>query len=141
MNRRFMQQVLIGLLLVGTLLLSLGGRGLAMNDSDTVLIGWEDNGKTISLNEGQVVHLALAANPGTGYGWIFNQSPQESVIKYITHYEQPNGTLAGSSVTENWFFYCLAPGKTAIELKYARSWEPKAIKTFTVTLLCSKEVK
>ena len=138
MERRLWQQVLTGLLLVSAMILGLGGECLAMNEPNTIVIGWEDNGKTVSLKVGQVVQLAMAANPGTGYRWFFTQSPQDSVLKYITHYEQPNGTLAGSPVIENWFFYCLAPGKTTVTLKYARSWEPQAIKTFTVTLVCSK---
>lgn len=140
MIRRSCRLGLMGLFLIGALFLCLGGSGSvrAMEDPDTVLIEWDDNGKTVELREGQVVQLSLAASPGTGYGWFFTQSPQESVLKYITHYTQISGNTVGAPTTENWFFYCLTPGKTSLGLKYARSWEPKAIKTFTITLVSSK---
>lgn len=138
MIRRSGRLALIGLLLIGVLFFNLGAQALAMEEPDTVIIKWDDNGKTVNLKEGQVVQLSLTANSGTGYDWFFTQSPQDDILKYITHYTQTEGNLPGSGVTENWFFYGLAPGKTALGLKYARSWEPKAVKTFTVNLVISK---
>lgn len=138
MIRRSGRLALIGLLLIGVLFFNLGAQALAMEEPDTVIIKWDDNGKTVNLKEGQVVQLSLTAKSGTGYEWFFTQSPQDDILKYITHYTQIEGNLPGGGVTENWFFYGLAPGKTTLGLKYARSWEPKAVKTFTVNLVISK---
>ncbi len=101
---------------------------------DMVSIG-SDDGMTISINTGQELQVSLVTNPSTGYAWEFVTVPNPAILKQITHYLKPLGTLPGSPSLEYWVFDCVGPGSTIVNLKYQRSWEPNPLKTFTVNIV------
>lgn len=110
----------------------------ALSGENKIFIG-SDDGKVISLKEGEVLQLSLITNPSTGYSWGFATAPSANVIKQTDHYLVPLGTMPGSASTEFWIFDAISEGSTRIDLKYMRWWEtaPTAIKTFEVTIVVS----
>ena len=102
-------------------------------------IGVEDNGREVTLYEGQLLILTLDSNPTTGYSWQLGEF-DEAVLKQTNHeyvpYERPPGKM-GVGGKETWYFEGRAPGETALHLVYVRSWEEdvEPAKTFTVRVV------
>jgi inhibitor of cysteine peptidase len=91
------------------------------------------NGREVELTLGESVDLQLPENPTTGYRWHL-RSPLEPVLQ-LQHdsFEGPGGTCGGGGV-RHWCFHIAREGAVTLEMEYRRSWETRAIRTFTVTI-------
>lgn len=80
--------------------------------------------ETIEVSAGQEFTIALPSNRTTGYQWRLAGRLDETVVRLVrTAYEAPETKLPGAGGKEVWVFQAVGPGKTAIPLEYARSWE------------------
>lgn len=86
----------------------------------------DDNGKTVTLQQGDPITLKLESNPTTGYGWSLTDEMDDAVVSLTsTEYKQAktDGNMVGSGGYEYFYFRSAAPGSTEIVLNYARPWE------------------
>jgi inhibitor of cysteine peptidase len=103
----------------------------------TVSIGEADAGKTIELEAGDTLVVALPGNITTGYNWI--AAPQEPALlepvgePAVT----PASDLLGAPGMIVLQFKAAAAGQTTLHLDYRRSFEPDVApeQTFEVTVI------
>jgi inhibitor of cysteine peptidase len=94
----------------------------------TMLVVTEsDNGRTLSLETGEVLLVRLTAVPGTGYGWELSEGPGPGLvledgpdIKPVT--PEPE-SRPGSSASAEWRFRGASPGLQLLRFIYVRPWE------------------
>ncbi len=88
----------------------------------------------IEMSEQSFV-VSLEENGTTGYLWNYKIA-DENIVKFENDdFIVPAQTgMTGAPGTRVFTFKAAAPGKTTIELSYARSWEASAIKTVTVAV-------
>lgn len=100
----------------------------------------KDNGKTISVTNGQTVRISLETNPTTGFEWHVVQEPDPSVLKRIDHFLISQGSLPGSPSQECWDYQWAGGGNATLELRYDRSWEKNVppLKIFAVHFIGQK---
>ena len=98
-----------------------------------------DNGKTVSVKVDDLVAISLKGNPTTGYRWRTAKVDGKAVEqtgepKYTTNQHRPG--MVGVGGTFLFTFKATKPGKAAVSLEYARSFEKnkKPAKTFAVTI-------
>jgi inhibitor of cysteine peptidase len=104
-----------------------------------VQVNESHNGSQRELNRGQVLVIALASNPTTGFRWqVAEIDPAVLRQSGDAAYESSDktGLLVGAGGTETFRFETLGAGKTTLKLIYRRSWEKDAppAKTFSVTI-------
>lgn len=80
--------------------------------------------------------LSLPANPTTGFQWTVEQYDKNLLTLSASVYEKPTTNLVGAGGVMH-FTFAVQKGKTLpehtqIQLKYARSWEPKSATMKTV---------
>jgi predicted secreted protein len=111
--------------------ISLGGDGA----SSPIQLTARDNGKTISVREGQTITIRLAGNPTTGFTW--NDATKSDVVKLSGKVEhRAGGTALGAPGVSTATFVAVKAGKSTIALEYKRVFEKKpAAKTFTVNVV------
>lgn len=84
------------------------------------------------------VTVTLPANPTTGFQWSVVQFDKKVLSLSRSNFERPKTNLIGAGGQMNFTFLVLKtknyPKSTKIELKYARSWEPKSAVTKQVTI-------
>lgn len=89
-----------------------------------VQVNGADNGKTISLAQGQPLKVVLG-NPGDG-GYTFD-TPQydPSILSLKGHTQTPpaNTNLIGDFGTDTWEFSALKSGNTSLTVTATRSFE------------------
>jgi len=105
--------------------------------ADPIQIGAQDAGKTITLNTGDTLRVALEGNPTTGYNWLpATQNPvllEQVGDAQVTPYSNALGS-SGMIVLQ---FKATAKGQTVLHLDYKRPFEPNAApeQTFEVTVV------
>jgi inhibitor of cysteine peptidase len=82
--------------------------------------------------------LVLPANPSTGFQWTVEQYDKNLLTLSGSTYEKPKTNLVGAGGQIH-FTFTLQKGKnfpanTEIQLRYARSWEPKSATVKRVTI-------
>ena len=113
------------------------GNGTLSPGNETVIPGNEtkengqvvtenDNGKTISLKNGENFTLKLKENPTTGYSWQLNLNKSLSIL--IDEYTQdkfPGEKEApeGRGGIHSWVIQATAPGSQQVNGIYKRPWE------------------
>ncbi|HII92603.1 MAG TPA: protease inhibitor I42 family protein [Methanosarcina sp.] len=82
-----------------------------------------DNGKTISLKNGENFTVSLREDPSAGYLWELNLSNGLSILddEYIEGLNPEN--LTGVPGTHLWVIEATAPGSQKVNGIYRRSWE------------------
>src|SRR5262249_2926064 len=96
-----------------------------------------DEGKTIPVDKGARIDVALRANPTTGYRWqIVRNNPEQLKLLEKSTFERPKGALIGAGGTQTFHFQAEEPGPSELELVYRRPFEKdgKVAKSFKVTL-------
>jgi len=98
-----------------------------------------DNGKTVTVTEGQNLLVKLQSNPSTGYGWEVVSTDRTfgypSAEKFF-----PNGGGVGSGGIERFTWKTKSPlsmvGEHHVKMEYKRSWEKNVApaKTFEFTV-------
>lgn len=77
--------------------------------------------------EGHHFTITIPANPTTGYQWQLARPLNNKMIQFIrSEYIADNTGAVGSGGKEIWTFRALQAGRSAIALKYARTWEKEA---------------
>jgi inhibitor of cysteine peptidase len=104
--------------------------------SQEVSLGAEDNGRQVTLEQGQTLAISLESNPTTGYGWqVLEMDAAVLQQSGDAEYKQSSGSegLVGAGGVETLRFEALAPGQTTLTLGYMRPWESvQPLETFTL---------
>jgi inhibitor of cysteine peptidase len=104
-------------------------------DSPPATLGEADARSAITLPSGDVLMIALPANPSTGYGWTVI-SMDETILTQVGEAEFTSQSgLIGAAGTMTLRFAGLAQGETTVELGYLRPWEEaEPLDTYQVTV-------
>jgi inhibitor of cysteine peptidase len=122
MKRVLRIQLILPLMLLVMFMLLTGG---SLAASQNIYTG-SDNGKTITVNTGDVFTVKLAENPTTGYSWNMTLG---GGLQAISDLYVPNATprmMVGSGGTHEWTIKAVSPGTYTISGIYKRPWEPIA---------------
>ncbi len=93
-------------------------------ETEVIELNKSDDGKSISLVQGQVLQAALEANPTTGYSWVKVSPKKDDVLEPLGEPEyKSSGNLLGSGGHLILRYKASNPGKVELELHYRRPWE------------------
>jgi copper homeostasis protein (lipoprotein) len=92
-----------------------------------------DSGRTIDVERGQRVYVALGANRTAGYAWTLEASGTALLVSLGNPIYAQSADIAGSGGTSMWFFGALRAGKQDFVFRYRRPWEQGAPPLKTVT--------
>jgi inhibitor of cysteine peptidase len=91
------------------------------------VISESDNGKNISLKNGEIFYIRLKENPTTGYSWEINLSQGLNNVSsnYYPpeHSKENNQPLVGAGGVHVWEIKTVAKGSQQVRGVYKRSWE------------------
>jgi inhibitor of cysteine peptidase len=126
---------------ISALMVLLLGLGLIMACTpaaqDSLKIGEQDAGKTVTLKMGDTLVVSLEGNVTTGFNWV--PAPQEpALLQQVGEPEvTPVSDLVGASGTIVLKFKAAAAGQTLLRLDYKRPFEQDTppVKTFEVTVI------
>lgn len=124
---------LMTIILLSALLLTACGSGAA----DTITIGEAHSGKTIELETGDTLIIALPGNITTGFNWI----PAQQVPSLLEIVGEPAVTPASDALGAGGMivlqFKADSAGQTTLHLDYRRSFEPDVApeRTFEVSVV------
>jgi inhibitor of cysteine peptidase len=118
-----MPVALLALALAG-LLVAFGASLAFPGQSITAAFGIGDNGKTVSVNEGSIVKIALDENPTTGYSW--NESASSGLKVLDSQYTASQSGLMGAGGVHEWTIKAEGKGTQQFSAIYKRPWEPVA---------------
>lgn len=96
-----------------------------------------DNGKTVTVNNGDRIELTLDCNPTTGYTWEIT-AINTAVLKQVNSVNfKPSSTATGAGGTCTFAFDAIATGASALNLGYKQWWdeEMKADPTFAANII------
>lgn len=106
---------------------------------DSISLGEESSGRTITVNEGTTITITLPSNATTGFEWSLLENTDEGILQQVGHRylapEDQDPPRVGAGGEEVWTFRAVDTGQTIISLAYSRIWEsvPPA-QTFTLTV-------
>jgi inhibitor of cysteine peptidase len=108
--------------------------------SKTVELSKADSGKTIELQNGDILVITLEGNPTTGFTWEAQPPLDDSVIKLSAEPKyQADSNLAGSGGKLTFTYQAVKTGQVNLSLVYHRPWESIApLNTFLVTIKVSQ---
>ncbi len=118
--------VLVGILVAFAASVMLPSSGVAATANDG------DNGKTITLNEGESVKISLDENPTTGYSW--NETVTAGLTVVDSEYVSSGSGMAGAGGVHEWTIKAAGKGSQQFTAVYKRPWEPIAGNETTYTL-------
>lgn len=112
------------LLLALPALIAFGGCSLFRDEDHEVPLGAGDSGRTVEVERGDVVVVALESNASTGFAWRIETgaAPQLKLKseEYVPPKEQPT-PIVGAPGTQVFRFEAEERGTAVLELAYARS--------------------
>jgi inhibitor of cysteine peptidase len=98
-----------------------------------------DNGKTVTLAQGDILELSLDENPSTGYEWQAKKKPDEAVLaKRSDAYKAPKQTnppMVGAGGVHTWRYEAVGAGKTALSFDYNPPGGGKPAETFSLSVI------
>ena len=74
----------------------------------------------------QLVRIAVAENPTTGYRWVLSVHPPGLVEVEVQEFEPPADRAAGAAGRRLFVLRADRPGTGIVELALVRSWQPDA---------------
>jgi len=98
-----------------------------------------DNGKTVTITEGQNLSVKLGANPSTGYDWQVVSTDRTFGYPATTHFYS-NSDAVGSGGADKFTWKTKSPlsmvGDHHVKMEYKRAWEKNVApaKTFEFTV-------
>lgn len=95
------------------------------------------DGKTVSVRQGDTFEVQLDANPSTGYRWKLVDLDTSVLQTVGTPQYSPQKTgLMGSGGTETYEFEAVGQGVTTLRMHYVRPWErdQNPAETYTLTV-------
>ncbi len=93
-----------------------------------------NNGGEVELRVGDSFELRLSENPTTGYRWILSASVGPILEVEDDSFAGPRQGAVGAGGAHVWRFRAAREGAVRLEIEYRRSWEPRAVETFTVAI-------
>jgi len=129
------------LVIIGSAAAATGCGSQAGAASGPVKLTEADNGKTITVNNGDLVQVALPGNPTTGYSWSVTMSNKDDTVLqqqgdpvYVQQSTDPS--LVGGGGTFTFTFKAVGPGQVILNFGYARPWEQGVapIQTYSATI-------
>ncbi len=96
-----------------------------------------DNGKEITVSEGEVFEVRLEQAGGTGYSWeIVDPDKTHLQVLATTHTPLKKGPILGGPLLTTWQVKAVKAGNTGIEILLYRPWEgiEKAAERFQVNI-------
>jgi inhibitor of cysteine peptidase len=130
---------------LGRTAIACGAYGLAEKPAEVekkkVTVTAENNGKEVTVNQGEVVEVRLEANPSTGYEWEIIQNDAEILTPLgDPKFELPAPTeppIVGAPTMQIFQFSAAKAGKANLKLEYRRPWdkESKPLDSFAVTVI------
>jgi len=107
----------------------------SQSEGNEVKLSKGDNGREITIEIGDVLHIELKRFGGTGYEWYLDESYEKyfELMKKGTETLQSRN-LVGTPVVRTWELIAIEKGETEIRLFLYRNWEgqDKAVETFKV---------
>jgi len=95
-----------------------------------LIVDEKDQGKEITLSQGEEVEIILFENPGTGYQW---KTTSSNGIELIENRFERGKEAIGSGGHHHWMIRLKASGKQQFEGSYLRPWEKSpAAKKFDI---------
>jgi inhibitor of cysteine peptidase len=96
----------------------------------------ESDGESIALREGDLLLIALAGNPTTGYEWEIEEEPDDGLLERIPGIDyHPDSDLVGGGGTFYFRYRAVATGHGNLTFAYRRPWEAgPAEKTIAITI-------
>ncbi len=135
------------MLRVGALLLALAmgvaaspaAAGVAGDRACTDCPSFDQDDAKIRVRHGKRFVIVLESNPTTGYRWSVTAIADRKVVtRKANVYVEPDTERIGAAGTQRLVFEARRKGKTTIDMRYARSFEPDdpdaTELTFTVTV-------
>ncbi len=123
------------LLALGLSLLTLTACAQASADPKTITAS--DAGKTIELQKGSTLLVALEGNATTGFNWAV-ADPAPAILQQVGDVQvTPTSDAIGAPGTMVLKFSAVQTGQATLKLAYARSWEKGVApeKTFEVMVV------
>jgi inhibitor of cysteine peptidase len=101
-----------------------------------VVISQADQGNTVEVQQGDLIVIQIDENPTTGYRWELGSYGQQVVEFVDSDYQSPTGAGMGGGGTRSFRFRASTAGRSTIQLRLRRSWEPEDafLETFDVNI-------
>jgi predicted secreted protein len=100
----------------------------ACGQSDTasasaLIVGESDNGREISVDVGQTLHVSLPCSPSTGYSWrlVGDAGPELKLVS--SGMVSQTSTTLGSPQSQDFVFEAQTGGVKQLRFEYVRPWE------------------
>ncbi len=107
--------------------------------SEAVKLSENDFGKTVEINVGDELEIAVPGNPTTGYVWEVS-SHDSDILRLINSIFYADDKAIGAGGMEIIKFHAIAEGKSKVKLIFHRSFEHNIppLKTFEATIRIKK---
>jgi inhibitor of cysteine peptidase len=102
----------------------------------TVRLTQADAGSNVKLHPGDILEIALPANPTTGYTWEVQPGAEAVLTQKGTPEFKRDSTLLGAGGLMTFRFDAVAVGDVSLSLIYYRTFEPgiAPLKTFAINV-------
>jgi inhibitor of cysteine peptidase len=91
------------------------------------------DGRTVGVAIGELFRVLLPENPSTGYRWELQSAPDPILCLEEDSFAR-SSTAPGASGLRSWRFRAIRAGVVRLGLALKRSWQPRAIETFTIDI-------
>ena len=107
----------------------------------TLTLTQADNGKSVTVRQGDVVSIQLEENPTTGFQWAVDHLDAETLELTSSDYTRPSSAVMGSGGERTFSLTAKKPGTAPVALKLWREWQGESSVTdrFNVTVVVSGE--
>jgi inhibitor of cysteine peptidase len=95
-----------------------------------------NNGKSVTISQGETVRMRLDENPSTGFRWVLEQGNDEILELLTSDYIQGSGAGVGGAGQRVWKFTAKKSGDVRLVMKRWRAWEgdKSTVERFEVTI-------
>jgi len=101
------------------------------DDDSDIILTMSDNGRAVTMLNGQRLEIALTGHPTAGYEWSVEQADAK-VLESSSSTVKPQSDLLGAPSEYVFRFRAVAAGSTPVRLIYKRPFESKVENTFQV---------
>lgn len=128
-------------ILVTMTVLGAGCGSAASANGGRLTLGPADDGKSYTVNKGDIIQVVIPGNPTTGYRWASELTDTDKALlqemgepQYAP--ENRDANLVGAGGTYTLTFKAVEKGQATLKVAYARPWETGVppLQTFTASL-------
>ena len=124
-------------LFIAILFLPFAGLASVAGAEPKTVITKADNGKEISVSEGEIFEVRLERSGGTGYSWEI-VDPDKTRLKVLSSTDTTlkEGRIVGGPLLTKWQVKAVKAGNTELKIALYRPWEgiEKAAERFQVNI-------